>query len=224
MPPPASKQPKKPPGLKRDQPHGQTTIKWYYSLNGERLGPVTEEQMRELLSSGKLSNETQVWTDGFDDWRPISQTPLKVSTSSLPPLKTASDRQIKHTDRRIQQRIQSTPKAPPPLPGKAVSNTVIWIVAFVPIWGTFLARIISLQLAWSATEKAMFEWPFWLILNSALCWFDEQRLEKAGHNTSSFGFWFWLVPVYLYKRAKTLKQPVSYFVTWIVCWLLSCFL
>lgn len=55
---------------------------------------------------------------------------------------------------------------------------------------------------------------YWFItvgLNIALSFADESRLRKAGHNTSKFKGWVWLVPVYLYQRAKATRQNLVYF-------------
>ena len=59
-----------------------------------------------------------------------------------------------------------------------------------------------------------------LILNIALSFLDEKRLKKAGTDTSTFGGWVWLVPVYLYQRSQALKQNLAYFIVWVVCFLL----
>ena len=66
-------------------------------------------------------------------------------------------------------------------------------------------------------------WFVTLGLNIALAFFDEKRLKNAGHNTDKFKGWVWLVPVYLYQRAKATKQNLAYFIVWIVCFVLVLF-
>jgi len=76
----------------------------------------------------------------------------------------------------------------------------------------------------SAVESAMNNGTLWfvtLLLNIALAFFDEKLLTKAGHNTSKFKGWLWIVPVYLYQRAKATKQSIAYFIVWIVCFLVN---
>lgn len=50
--------------------------------NGEQLGPFTESQVGEMLKSGKLALEDLAWTDGMDQWKPLSAfenlTPLPL--------------------------------------------------------------------------------------------------------------------------------------------------
>jgi uncharacterized RDD family membrane protein YckC len=51
-------------------------MEWYYSENGERRGPVPDTALTELLQSGRLSTDTLVWREGWNDWRPFSQAGL----------------------------------------------------------------------------------------------------------------------------------------------------
>jgi TM2 domain-containing membrane protein YozV len=41
---------------------------WYYSHDGQRLGPVSSEQLKELALAGKLGPDDLVWKDGMEDW------------------------------------------------------------------------------------------------------------------------------------------------------------
>ena len=102
--------------------------------------------------------------------------------------------------------------APPPLTGTAVKNNVIWVLAFAPIIGSFSQSLLSFLTGISIETF----WFVTLILNVLLCSLDEKKLKAAGHDTSEMGF-FWLVPVYLFKRAKVLNQNFAYFIVWCVC-------
>ena len=55
-----------------------------------------------------------------------------------------------------------------------------------------------------------------LIINIALSYWDERSLKKAGVDTTQYGKMAWLVPVYLWKRAKALQQKPVYFWCWVV--------
>ncbi|MNV96327.1 hypothetical protein D3C71_1913180 [compost metagenome] len=74
--------------------------------------------------------------------------------------------------------------------------------------------------ATGARESALYDGQYWylsVLLNIALSLFDEQQLKKAGHDTSRFKGWVFLVPVYLYQRAKMLKHNLAYFIVWLAC-------
>ncbi len=47
-------------------------MNWYYSLNGQQTGPVTEAQLTALISSGAINTSTLVWKEGMPDWQAIS--------------------------------------------------------------------------------------------------------------------------------------------------------
>ncbi|MCE5227845.1 MAG: DUF4339 domain-containing protein [Porphyromonadaceae bacterium] len=103
------------------------------------------------------------------------------------------------------------PNAPPPLTGVAVNNTIIWVLAFAPIIGVFLEGLFSGMTGISQASL----WFVTLFLNIILGYMDEKKLKNAGHDTSKMGS-VWLVPVYLFKRAKILKHNYAYFIVWCV--------
>ena len=45
-----------------------TEDQWYYYHRGERQGPVTEEQLKQLASEGKLDPTDNVSKPGMKDW------------------------------------------------------------------------------------------------------------------------------------------------------------
>lgn len=117
----------------------------------------------------------------------------------------------------------SSPTASAPI--SHVDNTLVWVLAFAPIIGGLLEIALAYAVHGSQyrAEKAIASgYYFWVtvVLNIVLCIFDEKKLKGAGINTDPFGPVF-LVPVYLFKRAKILRHhPPAYFITWIVCFAL----
>lgn len=178
------------------------TVNWFYEESGQRRGPISEDQMVQLIKSSKVSHGTSVWTEGFPDWLKIENTNLRAHLDS---------------------------SSPPPLSGEHINNTVVWILAFAPLIGYFLEWIFAGIIHGGndyLTEAAMDGSKYWFItlaLNIALSIFDEKKLKAAGHNTDKFKGWVWLVPVYLYQRAKATKQNLAYFIVWIVCFILVLF-
>ncbi|QLF94884.1 DUF4339 domain-containing protein [Pseudomonas sp. ABC1] len=175
-----------------------TADKWFYEEKGQRLGGIDEPAMIALIQSGKLGHGSSVWKQGFSDWVKLEDTPLRV-----------------HLDR----------VAPPPLTGRNVNNTLVWVLAFAPLLGLFLESFIAMLVYGdeNSAMEAVAESKFFYItiaLNILLSVLDEKRLQKAGHNTSAFKGWVWLVPVYLYQRAKQLKHNLAYFSVWIGCFAL----
>ena len=89
---------------------------------------------------------------------------------------------------------------------KRVGNGIVWMQAFVPVIGAFFA----------------FGTIVVIIINIILLSIDARRLEKAGYDTSGVGT-VWLVPVYLYQRAKLLNDGMGYFIVWCVTFGLGLF-
>lgn len=54
---------------------------WFYVVKGERVGPVDDSQLNDLLRLGSISTATLVWRDGMPDWQPLT-----VARGAVPPL------------------------------------------------------------------------------------------------------------------------------------------
>ncbi|MBP7001743.1 DUF805 domain-containing protein [Amaricoccus sp.] len=58
---------------------------WYYVDAGQRLGPVSIDEIRRLVRDSRLSVDALVWRSGLQDWIPLHQSPAADAASSLPP-------------------------------------------------------------------------------------------------------------------------------------------
>ena len=173
---------------------------WFYESEGQRKGGVSEAEVIALIKEGKLTHGASVWSKGLPDWMKIENTDLRVYLDD---------------------------SAPPPLTGEHVNNTLVWVLAFAPIIGFFLENIVA-GIIYRGNEHlmevAMANNKFWYItiaLNIGLSFWDERRLQEGGLNTEKFKGWVWLVPVYLFQRAKALKHNLAYFTVWIVAIILT---
>ena len=173
--------------------------KWFYEEKGKRKGPVSESEMIQLINSAAISRGTSVWKQGFPDWLKVENTDLQI-----------------HLDNSV----------PPPLSGEHINNTIVWVLAFAPLIGQFLEGIVAgaIHGDFELATQAVADNDYWFVtlgLNIALSFFDERRVKSAGHNTDKFNGWVWLVPVYLYQRAKATRQNLAYFIVWMVCFVLA---
>jgi len=60
-------------------------IDWYYREGANRIGPVSDEQIKEMASQGKITAETMVWNELIGSWKPygsVSGTPAEDSSQS----------------------------------------------------------------------------------------------------------------------------------------------
>lgn len=62
---------------------------WYYAIDGQQHGPVSNRELHDLAGSGGLQPTDLVWQDGFADWKPASEVaglfPAHGSTPTPPP-------------------------------------------------------------------------------------------------------------------------------------------
>lgn len=174
--------------------------KWHYERDGQRMGGVTVEEMGSLIAQRVVDGRTLVWAQGFKDWTALQETELAVHLTA--------------------------PDTPPMLPASRISNTVVWVLAAAPVLGALLEGFVAGILSQNeyALSVAISERQYWyitLLLNIGLGILDEQRLKKAGVDTKAFGKMVFVIPVYLWKRAKALNQRPAYFWTWAGLFVLS---
>lgn len=173
---------------------------WFYEKNGQRIGGISQTSIIQSINNQTLSYGSLVWKAGFPEWMKIENTELR-------------------------QYLEQT--APPPLVGEHVSNSIVWVLAFAPIIGLFLEGAVASAVYGGdeyLIETALADADYWyisLMLNIALSLWDASRLKKSGTDTKKFSAWAWLVPIYLFQRAKALKHNHAYFIVWIVCFVLS---
>ncbi|MBQ0753271.1 MAG: DUF4339 domain-containing protein [Gammaproteobacteria bacterium] len=168
---------------------------WFYERAGQHKGSFSEKEMIEFIASGELSQGTIVWRKGLADWIALEKTELAT-----------------HLDNDM----------PPPLTGEHVNNTIVWILAFAPLIGLMLEGAVAgivYEGSQYSMQRALSGGEFFyitLILNVGLGFWDERSLKKAGTDTGKFKGITWLIPVYLFQRAKALKHNLAYFIVWLV--------
>src|SRR3954468_19785990 len=58
---------------------------WYYSKGGEQKGPVEQQELQRLLSTGEVQPGDLVWRDGLANWQPAQHVPELAATASAQP-------------------------------------------------------------------------------------------------------------------------------------------
>lgn len=56
---------------------------FYYGDNGNSVGPISSNELIELLKNGKVNRETLIWSQGYADWIKLSES--EVGIYLLPP-------------------------------------------------------------------------------------------------------------------------------------------
>src|SRR5690606_33188016 len=47
-------------------------MQWYYAIDGQRQGPVSEHEFARLVAAGTITGDTLVWRQGLEEWAPWS--------------------------------------------------------------------------------------------------------------------------------------------------------
>jgi hypothetical protein len=51
------------------------TANWYTSRDGEQVGPITSQELKQKAASGEVSADDLVWKEGMAEWVPASKVP-----------------------------------------------------------------------------------------------------------------------------------------------------
>lgn len=54
---------------------------FYYSLNGQQQGPVSEDELRQMVATGVLTPDTLVWREGMAEWQPLASVVAGISST-----------------------------------------------------------------------------------------------------------------------------------------------
>jgi hypothetical protein len=66
---------------------------WYYTINGEALGPLDDAALDKLIADGTVNHLTPVWKEGMAQWAPLreARAPAGLGTvAEAPSLSTCS--------------------------------------------------------------------------------------------------------------------------------------
>lgn len=59
---------------------------WFYEKGQTAAGPVTEEELWDLLNSGEITKDSLVWKEPMEKWLPFGQVPeLRLPPRPKPP-------------------------------------------------------------------------------------------------------------------------------------------
>jgi len=178
---------------------------WYYEVEGEKKGPVSEDEISKLILDKSLLQHSLVWQEGMSNW---------IKVSDVEAFKVLS--------------------GPPPLPISHIPSGYIVSVVTLPIWGALIQLIICAVLA-KGIDDVMWEYydnRLWfivyIVINTILCSIDSSNLEKSGSKVSVIWAAF-IVPVYIYKRGTELMKIHGgdylknqiYFFIWIISFILA---
>ncbi|WP_199153346.1 DUF4339 domain-containing protein [Chromobacterium sp. ASV23] len=165
---------------------------WHYEDAGERHGPVSLEEMEALIHQQSLQADSLVWSPGLPTWTALSHTELASHLNGL---------------------------MPPPLPTDKIDDIAVRCLCVAPVLGFILESMAAgaMDIDFDTFLRENLFWYLTPILNIGLCGLDIYHLKQAGIQTHRFGKFLVLIPLYLWKRAKTLNSSQACFWIWLAC-------
>jgi uncharacterized RDD family membrane protein YckC len=61
-------------------------MQWYYAVNNERQGPITEAEFEKFVAEGRIKPETLVWRMGMTEWKPYSAVAAPTAAAPSAPV------------------------------------------------------------------------------------------------------------------------------------------
>ena len=65
-------------------------MNWHYVEQGQQVGPVTDEQLQQLIQSGRITADTLVWHEGLPDWISYQQATAQTAPPPAQPSNPAA--------------------------------------------------------------------------------------------------------------------------------------
>jgi hypothetical protein len=57
---------------------------WYYMVDGEQVGPIAAEDLQQLAMNGTIHAESELWTEGLDQWIPATNVEGLLPVEPVP--------------------------------------------------------------------------------------------------------------------------------------------
>jgi len=165
---------------------------WFYEKDGKPSGPVTEEELWDLLNTGEIAKDSLVWKEPMEEWLPFSQVPElrlpprpkpppmpeaeKVSVSEDPSLKAPSEPKDEEEEETYEHVEKIVFKSPEYDAGEAAAMEAEYEeVSQVRPWVRFFARM---------TDYYIFSMLFSLLITLMFPDFMEQMSQMLVQQTT----------------------------------------
>jgi hypothetical protein len=174
-------------------------IEWYYVANGAQHGPLKAVAIKALLDKREIEAETQVWRKGMTEWKSMRESDLAELLAAEPPA----------------------------IPPQHIGGGYVWTLALLPLVFGVVEAAISASNQEAAARSLALGFPYHpirglpyqihVLINACLGWLDDRKLKQAGYGSRITRVTaVLLTPVYLFLRAKRLRQRPYHAAAWII--------
>lgn len=159
---------------------------WYYARGGEKHGPISSTELKQLATEGQLSPDDLVWREDMKDWKKASSVKGLFPEPSTPP-----------------ETPPATPTPPPP-PRPDQPATGVEVVAANPEATASPFRFAWAE--WNLGGKIIFVSACVAIVSMLMKWVDVGIASANGFSQGTFI----LLGFFVYPVWKLLKQkPIN---------------
>jgi len=119
---------------------------WFYSKNGQQLGPISDQELVNLSKNGGLSATDLVWKEGMPDWKPWREVSL-LSSDPTPPNMPAIPQSFDGNVMVRQPSMYAPAPLPPNIPSylwQSIVATVLCCMPFGVVAIVYAAKVDSL--------------------------------------------------------------------------------
>ena len=111
---------------------------WFYGKDNTQHGPISELEIRALITSGTITPTTIVWREGMTGWLPMKDVP-EFSTASSPSGISDPNAPTPYTSPQTNAALPPYQGAAIPTDGLSIASLVCGILAIIScyIWGIF---------------------------------------------------------------------------------------
>ncbi len=89
---------------------------WYYASGNQPVGPISEEQMLELIRSGRVTPDNMVWTQGMPQWQRASEVEVLDPSRPRPQPKPEPERTGGYEEQGVGEGENEGPSEPAEIP------------------------------------------------------------------------------------------------------------
>lgn len=108
-------------------------------------------------------------------------------------------------------------ESPPPLNARFVNNFFFWLLIYTPI----VIALVDFDTLLTKPRTPGTPWHIHVFLNTVFCCLDCVLLKRKGIDVSFFKWWVLLVPVYILRRTRALRDSKWPFVVWVLTFLFA---
>ncbi|MDX5592200.1 GYF domain-containing protein [Pseudovibrio sp. SPO723] len=178
-----------------DLPSEGRPVRWFYKVNGENVGPLEEPEFLELLTSGKISRSTKVWSRELGPvWRRVYEVDRLID------MLHEADEEAK---------AEKEANRPP----RHVAPSLAWIMVFAPVISALGALMLGGIIPAAAEDFRVYLLPaYFLMAYPVVCAcfhrIDSKALKASYEESVKVGIVLFLLipPAYFLLRKNIAKN------------------